>query len=198
MKKITVPKPTSAIVKSYLKTWRTLEKYVLQERSLNLLFRAYPKNTKIEHILIKVCCLNQFYSTHIFSPFAMAKHILALDIDGDLATGNDEVVNKIARVTMSKEKTYNLYSFASKYCSHHRSDHFPIYDRYVEKMLMQLERQEQFYKFRRLALHEYASFREILGYFKERFDLDKFSLKEIDRYLWLAGKEYFPKKHRSI
>lgn len=194
MKKLYIPRPTKAIIKGYFKKWDRLENYVLQERSLNLLFRdAYPENKRIEHILIKVCCLNQFYSTNIYSPYTIAKHIFDLDIDRSLATGDDGVVNKIAKTKMPKEKIYNFYSFASKYCSHHRPELYPIYDSFVEKILMHFQRQENFYSFRKSDLRDYGKFREILEHFKEFFELQEYSLKEIDKYLWQVGKDYFSK-----
>ena len=197
MEKINIPKPTQAIVKSYLKKWDKLENYVLQEKSLWLLFRdAYPENKKIEHILIKVCCLNDFYSTNIFSPFIIAKHILNLNIDKYLATGNDKVVNKISIVKMPNGRTRNFYSFASKYCSHHWPERYPIYDSYVEKMLMHFQKHEKFDEFSRADLHNYGKFREILEQFKEFFGLYGYSLKDIDKYLWQAGKEFFPKSYK--
>lgn len=196
MKVVNIPKPTSAIVRDYLEKWNTLESYVLQEKSLWLLFReAYPKNKKIEHILIKASCLNDFYGTNIFSIFTIAKHILDLDIDKYLATGDDEVVNKISKVTMPNGKIRNCYSFASKYCSHHWPERYPIYDYYVEKILLYFQKQENFSSFQKKDLKDYQKFMKILGEFKEFFNLAGYSLKDIDRYLWQVGREFFPRKY---
>lgn len=196
MKQINIPSPTPSIVKNYLNKWDGLENYVLQEKSIELLFReAYPENKKIECILIKVCCLNAFYSTNIFSTYTVAKHILNLDIDKRLADGDDEIVNLIANVKMPNGKIRNNYSFASKYCSHQWPERYPIYDSFVEKMLMHFQKQEGFYTFRRDDLRDYAKFREILERFKEFFNLHEYGLKEIDKYLWQAGKDYFPKTY---
>ncbi|MFA5232525.1 MAG: hypothetical protein WC410_02570 [Candidatus Paceibacterota bacterium] len=191
---INITRPTVKIVKDYLKKWDNLENYVLQENALNLLFKeTYPKNIKLENILIKVCCLNQFYSTNIYSPFIVAKHILKLNIDNNLATGDLDVVNKIAKIEMSKGKTRNFYSFASKYCSHHWPERYPIYDSFVDKMLMHFQKQDKFYKFKKEDLHDYKKFSNILQQFKEFYKIYNYSIKDIDRYLWQAGKEYFPK-----
>lgn len=31
--------------------------------------------------------------------------------------------------------------------------------------------------------------------FKNFYNIDKYNLRDIDKYLWIAGKEYFPKKY---
>ncbi len=84
-----IPEPTVKEVEKYLKKWEGLENYVLQEKSLNKLFhKTYLENKEIEEILIKASCLNDFYSTNIFSIFPVAKHILKLDIDERLRQGD--------------------------------------------------------------------------------------------------------------
>jgi len=35
----------------------------------------------------------------------------------------------------------------------------------------------------------------VLKDFKKFYDIDEFNLRDIDKYLWIAGKEYFPKKY---
>ena len=107
---------------------------MLQEACLNLLVHELrPKNTELLDVLLKVSCLNDFYSTNIYDTHAVAKHITRLHIDGALDRGDLSLVNKIGPVKVGS-KTRNFYSFATKYCSHHRPDVYPIYDRYVDKM----------------------------------------------------------------
>ena len=187
--------PNDKIIKEYLKSWKTLESYTLQEKSLNLLFKSYcPKNDKIEHVLLKVSALNDFYSTNIYDTYSVAKHILSCNVDSDLERGEVELVNKIAPVTI-KGKTRKFYSFASKYCSHHKPETYPIYDSYVEKMLIYFKRIDEFESFKKDDLKTYSRFIEIIGKFKDHYNLSGFSLREIDIYLWLAGKQYFPNKY---
>lgn len=81
-----VPKPTPAQIRKYIKRWESLEDYVLQEASLNRLFQVLcPQNTSIEDVLLKVCALNDFYSTNIFKTYPVAKRILKLNIDWNAA-----------------------------------------------------------------------------------------------------------------
>jgi len=189
-------RPSSKEVNNYLKLWDSLENYVLQENSLRKLFSVtYPLNNNLDDVLIKVCSLNDFYSTKIFSPFTVAKHIVPLDIDEKLIREDLSLVNKIADIKMPGGKNKNFYSFATKYCSHHKPTVYPIYDFYVEKMLIHFKKRDEFYEFKKDDLKTYPKYRNILLKFREHYKLDKFDLKQIDKYLWLAGKKYFSKKY---
>jgi hypothetical protein len=190
-----INKPTIAEVQEYLKKWETMEKYVLQENALNKLFtNTYPCNIDMNDILIKVSSLNDFYSTNIFSSFTVAKHILDLNIDKKLKDNDFQLVNDIAKINVNNEKTKYYYSFATKYCSHHKPDTYPIYDDFVRKMLIYFNKIYRFYE-NDINLKNYQNFMEVLLKFRKHFNLDNFSLKEIDRYLWQTGKKYFPKKY---
>ena len=195
-----IERPSKKEVQNYLKLWDSLENYVSQESSLRKLFTVtYPENNDLDDVLIKVCSLNDFYNTNIFSPFTVAKHIINLKIDKKLEESNLEIVNKIATGhnirTKKNNKEYNFYSFATKYCSHHKPTVYPIYDSYVEKMLMFFKRNDKFAKFIKNDLREYKRYKEILLNFRSFYDLKDFDLKQIDKYLWQAGKKYFPRKY---
>lgn len=188
-------KPTTKEVKKYLKLWDTLENYVLQEDALDkLFFETYPSNTEISEILVKAVALNDFYSTNIFSIFPVAKHIHNLKVDERLKAKDPSLVNDIALVDMNG-KTKNFYSFATKYCSHHDPINYPIYDIYVEKVLMALNKRDKYSKFNKKDLKNYKRFKEIIMDFRKYYGLDGFNLKEIDRYIWQLGKEFFPRKY---
>ncbi len=194
------PKPSEDQVKKYLNIWNSeeMEKYVAQEKSINKLFdETYPSNVDIDDVLIKVCALNSFYSTNIFNPFAVAKKILEENINFDFRVkkGNCDLVSDIAIVKVDEGKFRNFYSFATKYCSHHNPDFYPIYDSFVEKILLHFKKVDKFAQFKKEDLKDYPKFKTVLQKFQSFYNLDKFSLKQIDRYLWLAGKEYFPKNY---
>ncbi len=96
-----VLRPSCEEVDRYLLAREQLENYALHESALNKLFyQTYPDNKDIDDVLVKVSVLNDFYSTNIFSPFKVAKHIIDLDIDERLAAGDVTLVNEIARVDM--------------------------------------------------------------------------------------------------
>ena len=191
----TIKTPSTTEVKNYLKKWDSSESYVLQEKALNkLFFDICADNKDISNILLKCSTLNDFYSTNIFSIFPVAKHILELDIDERLKSGDLSLVNDIAKVEIAG-KTKNFYSFASKYCSHHNPIAFAIYDSYVEKCLVFFNKRDNFSDFHQRDLRNYTIFNKALVDFKKHYGLDEFSLKEIDQYLWQLGKEYFPNKY---
>lgn len=193
---IEIIRPSQKEVEYYLKLWDSLENYTLQESSLRKLFsKTYPLNNNLDDVLIKVCSLNDFYSTNIFSPFTVAKHIVALKIDDSLIKDDLEIINKIADIKMNGGKNINFYSFATKYCSHHKPTVYPIYDSYVEKMLLYWKKKDKFYNFSRQDLKLYPIYKNVLVNFRKYYNLDAFDLKQIDKYLWQAGKKYFPKKY---
>lgn len=190
-----VEKPCPEQVEYYLQLWEEQENYKLQENALDkLFFKTCPSNTDINDILIKASSLNDFYSTNIFSIFTVAKHIHGLNIDSRLATKDLSLVDDIANVVISG-KPLRFYSFASKYCSHHMPDVFPIYDSYVEKILKYFKLKDKFYTFKNEDLKTYHKFIDILNAFQAFYGLQQYNKKDLDRYLWQLGKRYFPNSY---
>lgn len=144
-------KPSKSEIEKYLKLWDSLENYRLQESSLKKLFtKTYPLNDDLDEVLIKVCALNDFYSTSIYYPVQVAKHIVSLQLDKKLVIKDPKVVNEIASVQVKKDKLINYYSFATKYCSHHHPTLYPIYDSYVDKLLMHFKKKIIFLNLKKL------------------------------------------------
>lgn len=190
-----VPRPSVEQVKFYLRRWDELENYHLQEDALDKLFHQLcPENKVIEDILLKAATLNDFYSTNIYSIYPVAKHILTLNIDNRLAEGQEELVDEIQTVMIGGREKH-FYSFATKYCSHHNERDYPIYDSYVDEVLRFFRGRDQFARFYNDELKVYARFKELLMTFRTFYGLEQFSLKEIDKYLWQLGKDYFPKSY---
>lgn len=195
-KVVDIPYPTSNEVKYWLKVWDSLEDYVIQENAINLVFKGpYKNNNIIENIIIKCSLLNDFYSTNIFKVYPVAKHILELNVDERLEKNDLTLVNDIANVEISGKKK-NFYSFASKYCSHHNQEIYPIYDSYVKKMLMHFKNIDHFSSFKEKDLRNYDIFIKVLNDFKQFYKLNNFTLKELDKYLWQAGKKYMPNNYK--
>ncbi|NLT50472.1 MAG: hypothetical protein GXX85_06095 [Ignavibacteria bacterium] len=169
--------PNPQVVNKYLEKWDSLDNYVMQEKSLMKLFqKTYPCNNDIDDVLIKVCALNDFYSTNIFSPFSVAIHIVSIDIDNRMSNNDLRLVNDIAKVNI-KGIQKNFYSFATKYCSHHYPKIFPIYDSYVEKMLLYFKNADHFMVFSKIDLKIYENYVEILKVFQKYYCLTEFNLK---------------------
>jgi len=187
-----VPIPDEKTIRNYLEKWETLERDKLVESAISRLFRELcPNNTDIESVLLKVSTLNDFYSTNIYDTYSVGKHILRLNIDARLANDDLRLVNEIAKVSING-KVRNFYSFASKYCSHHRPDAFPIYDSFVDKMLKHYRKTDKFEEFRNEEMKSYPRFIEIIESLRNFYGVTEFSLRELDIFLWLAGKDNFP------
>ena len=192
---IVISKPSAIEVEKYLKSWKNLKNYQLQEDALDkLFFELLPSNEEISDILLKVATLNDFYSTNIFSVYPVAEHILSLRIDERLKQGDVTLVNEIQNVTINGV-TRKFYSFSTKYCSHHNPNEYPIYDSYVEKVLKYFRKTDKFFNLKNADLKDYQEFKNIIIAFREYYGLEEFNLKEIDQYLWQLGKEYFPNKY---
>ena len=192
-----VPNPCVATVDQWLNTWNTQSGYVEQESALRVLFtQLCPKNDNLDHVLIKVCTLNDFYSTNIYKVFDVAQVIqsMAKDLDNAFASNqrkacladtlDDKVKNKTDRA---------IYSFASKYFSHHNPDIYPIYDSYVDKLLRFYRDTDKLLDFKDNDLKKYSSFCDVIDDFKKAYGLEKYTAKEIDKFLWQVGKKTFPK-----
>lgn len=193
---IVISKPSAIEVEKYLKSWKNLKNYQLQEDALDkLFFELLPSNEEISDILLKVATLNDFYSTNIFSVYPVAEHILSLKIDERLRQGDVTLVNEIQNVTINGV-TRKFYSFSTKYCSHHNPNEYPIYDSHVEKVLKYFRKTDKFFNLKNADLKDYQEFKNIIIAFREYYGLEEFNLKEIDQYLWQLGKEYFPNKYQ--
>lgn len=185
-------KPSAEEVEKYLRFWNSDDNLKLSESSLKKLFsETYPLNNNLEEVLVKVCSLKSLYSLIIFSPITVAKHITSLNIDDRLLKRDLAVVSEIARVKVNAGKSINFYSFATKYCSHHRPLDYPIWDFYVDETLWFFKTEYDFADYQRAELREYSDFRTIFNEFCDSFGLVGFDLRRIDKYLWLLGKEFF-------
>ncbi len=185
----------------YNKRWeksRDMEDYRSQEDALDLLFhKLCPLNYKMEDILLKIVALNDFYSTNIYDVYSVARHYMKVsNLDSRMDAGDDRLVDKLAKVKMKNGKTKLFFSFATKYCSHHNPECYPIYDRYVCDVLKALRKLGKVSKFRNEDLKNYRKFKSIIDECIKNCNLVKpdgkpFTYKEVDRYLWLLGKDYF-------
>lgn len=195
-----IPIPSKYECRKYLTEYERLSKleiseykhYKIQESVIEKIFNSYPGNTNIEEILLKVSLLNDFYSTNIFGTYEVAKHIYELNIDEKLKNGDLSLVSEVAQNTLGAKKKI-FYSFATKYCARHQPEKFPIFDSKVCKVLCHFRKMEPFtkVKFKNKDLKIYENFCGIYAEFINYFGLKGFSFAEIDKYLWMLGKECF-------
>lgn len=181
------------------------------EKALELLFNTFKSNTDEKEILLKVVTLNNRYSAGLTdnvlnkekcdiyekenkskptNVIVMTKHIS--EIESEYHCFSKEVdpifiVNKLRHIEGYKE----AYSFATKYVAWtFRDKNIPIVDGYVKKLLYSINKEECFYeKLTWNKFDDYLTYCEIYKSFVEHFKLEKYSYKQIDKYLWLYGKE---------
>lgn len=180
--------PNVQSVKYYNETeWEKLTSYQVQEKALDKLFNILcPKNNDLSDILIKCSVLNKFYSTNVYHINNLANHIMKLNIDTRLKNGDITLVNEMAEVPTGKPR---YYSFATKYCSRHFPELFPIYDSNVELVLKYFREKDNFISFKNEDLKDYLKFVEIINSFRIKYGLTQFNYKELDIYLWQLGKK---------
>lgn len=190
--------PTVDEVRKYLKRWDGPEHEVgkNKEMALKKLFKELcPDNNDFNDILIKCSTLNDFYSTNIFDVHSVALRIMMLNIDERLKQGDYTLVEEIAKVRVGKpgkpKAERYFYSFATKYCSHHQPEKFAIYDSYVEKLLWDFQKRDEFSEFKLSDLKKYPDFMRVIHDFQKHYGLEEFTVKELDQYLWQLGKQIF-------
>lgn len=130
----------------------------LKESSLDMLFRQSGDYVEdIRKVLIKVTCLNVFYSTRLNSNppkdaherklavdiETMARHISRLNetqgLQELIADGRTEAIELIRWIPDKGTNAYtDAYSFATKYCSWHNPEAYPIVDGYSKAMVYHL------------------------------------------------------------
>lgn len=191
--------PSNAIVNEFIQRFNSDKRYYLADQAIINLFEAFPENIKLEDIILKISVLNDLYSTNIFGTFIMAEHIQYLNIDIQLKRGDPTLVNRIASghgiVSSRTNRELNFYSFATKYCNWHKRNQYAIYDSYVEKILMAYKRRDNFSQFKKSELKVFPEFKRVVLEFIDYYSLTAYDLKEIDKFLWMYGKEKFPIKY---
>lgn len=196
-----IENPTNKLLDKYIDKFNKDKRYKPADNAIMNLFAAFPNNKKLEDILLKISVINDLYSTNILGTFKMAEHIKQLNIDKQLQIGNPDLVNKIAMghgIKTKKNNTeLNFYSFATKYCNWHNQDSYAIYDSFVEKVLLAYKRKDNFSDFKQADLKVFRKFKKIIDDFAEFYGLTKHNLKEIDKFLWIYGKEKFPTNYNS-
>jgi len=188
-----IPSPSAQELKRHLKKWNTLRngEYKEQEEALEKLFKAFPTNSSLSDVLAKVAVLNTFYSTGILAVSRVAQHIVSQKIDEHLKDGDPTLVRKLAKVKMNGGKERNFYSFATKYCSFHNPEAYPIFDKHVKNVLSHW-RGTHIKNFKVKDLRDFPKFVKIIRELQTKLskgESREFALKEMDRYLWQLGGE---------
>lgn len=162
---------------------------VLLDHAFSALSANDPVATQIAVLL-----LDKIYSTQLKAPFTVAnliheeikKGLLdAIKYEDDL----DKVIDKIARImkgensALENYKTY-IYSFATKFCSRVCPNKYPVFDGYVAYLLDYYVQESKDTK----RFGKYSCFVKAYDKLKEKYKLEGFSYKDIDKFMWTYGK----------
>ena len=195
-----INKPSKDDMKRIDDIWETkreVRHYALETKALDLIFNQYRDNTNLLEIIIKIGCLDNFYSTNatknVKIPDIAEKIINIKNFDLRIQKWDMDLVRELA-IFGKDDKEIKLYSFATKYCTlhncmvHKRND-YAIYDSIVCKKLKDFNKLYPFAEFSDddWTLESYPRYREILRLFIEKFELDC-SFRDMDLYLWKLGK----------
>lgn len=127
-------RPTDYLVEKYVRLFERDQRYAPADEGLAQLIAAFPNNSELGHVAVKASAINALYSTGILAIYQVAVHVHLLDIDAELAQHSTAIVDKIAAVRFGNKRR-KVFSFASKYCSWHDRDNYPIYDSFVDALL---------------------------------------------------------------
>ena len=179
---------SAEVIHDYIKKFNERQDLTIVEEVLSELFEKYPNNQNLRDILIKVTTLNALFSTNIFAIVEVSKHILVKDIDENLRANSLRLINEISVMEIGG-KVRNNYSFATKYCHWHRPETYPIYDSYVSDLLWKYAKRDRFMNFSQSDFRDYPKYKQILERFRGHYGLSQFTTKELDKFLWLHGRE---------
>jgi hypothetical protein len=111
-----------------------------------------------------------------------------------LNRGDDTLVEIISKIIIEGRNHY-YYSFATKYCSFHRPDSYPIFDSRVKEYLWQLRNKGGLPRFQQQVLWNYPVLKRIIVRLKEQYSLQDFSTNRSTHFFTLkAGSCSRPKR----
>ena len=158
-------------------------------------FREHPNNDNFNMVAIKVVLAHTLYNARIKSVLAVADAILEIEsLDDRITEGDRTLVDSIIENAQRKGED-KIISFASKYCSFH-NDNYPIYDGYVVLALKEINGGKRCtgilgVKNTILENKNYEDYCNVIDTLKnEKFNLQEFSYRDIDKYLWLYGQKH--------
>ena len=197
--------PTVELVLSVKKEFEENERYSNEDKIQKIITEKVFDKERYETYLMTVILINELYSTNIYRTDIIANHIFKNrdEIYFLIKNGDSKAVERIAKghgvgvKTEENKKELNFYSFASKYCNYFNSEEFPIYDSYIDNMLWIYKNNDSFHIFKREDMKNYESFRSIVREFRIYYNLQKFSLRDIDKFLWLYGKTIYSSKYNG-
>ncbi len=167
------------------------------ENTVQEVIAAFPKNEKIEHVVIKIVAINSLYHARVLDVdlHPLALHIHGIEnLDGKLAEGDLEVVDEIWKAKGTRQ---HYFSFATKFCNWHNQEGYAIYDTYMWEALCGYRKQKSGFAFKDAECKDYACFHAVVKRFQSVYEPGNCSLKKIDKFLWLLGYELIKAKQEK-
>lgn len=164
-------------------------RYGIADRIINKIVNENKENNSLDKVLLKVSLINSLYSTVIFDIIGLSEYISKISgLDPLIALGSTEAVDKIrAWESPEGEKERDVYSFATKFCSFHKPDSYPIFDNLIAKELYLLNKKLSLMKkITHKNLRDYNIFKQFVDAFHNKYGFSNY--KEFDQGLWLYAK----------
>lgn len=180
-----LPIPTVDAVKAECDAFDKDPATQMAEDALRQLRECFPTNANQPQVIVKVLALNRLYSARVLDKDigTLATGIVERRIDDLLQEGSPLAVEAIIQCCSKRR----YYSFATKFCSWHNPTAYVIYDGNVDECLWRYKQRDNFAGFRRGELREYEKLLSVIKAFRGRWELQRFTLREIDKFLWTIG-----------
>jgi hypothetical protein len=193
-----LPTPTIELIENECEAFDR-ENWLIEE-ALRLLWAQSDRNFDARDVLLKVAALNTLYNAGIFNKDVetVAKYIVGLandkHLDHLLDQGSIEAVCLITACPNVKE----YLCFASKFCSWHSPEAYPIWDANVRECLWsyQNQNQDRCEAFQNNDLWYYQKFFNIVVAFRNHYKLNSRTFKQLDKFMFRSGDQIL--KARTI
>jgi len=160
----------------------------LAELAIDELVSTYRDNLESRHVLVKVIAINALYHARVLDidMQGLSIHITKIDaLDERLKQGEPEVVDEIWKFRGRTKRHY--LSIATKFCNWHNKKAYAIYDGNTWEALVAYGNRGDTFAFPERRFFKYAVYLSIVKRFQNSYSLEKYSLKDIDKFLWRVG-----------
>ena len=170
--------------------------FVAKSKQLYEIFqKQIPENTQRYDVLFKVAALCGLYEGLHINAERMTDHILSIkNFDIRLAKGVMSLVDDIAKYS---DNSYFAVYFARMYCGYHRTDLYPIGDRYIEYAMMNyawlMKMPQPYYS----ELKRYGAFKKFFQALITHCELEHIPQDDILHFLYFVGKRKLDKEWRQ-
>jgi hypothetical protein len=184
----------NSIIKACSEVFLRHPRYSIADMAIQKVVEGMPNNTSLPEVIAKVSIIKSLYVTPFYDVMSLSEHIINNSgFDLYLDSGNPksvEIVRSGHGIRLKKTgKEIDLYSFATKYCSFHNPEAYPIFYGFVGDLLFRLNLQygwiSKLYKY---ELNDYSKFKNLLDCFVNYFEIGLHGYKMLDQGIWVFAK----------